>query len=154
MKMKDTSLNIVAYDLTFLDLSWGWLNNPEIKRMTNTPDFTREQQLKWFAGLSRKLDYKIWGLKYNCKPIGVCGLKNITATNAEYWGYIGEKQYWGIGLGSAIMQLVEGEAKKAGLHFVWLSVISDNIRAIRLYRKNGYTEKNQQGGLIVMQKSL
>lgn len=154
MTTKDTSLTLVAYDPTFLNLSWNWLNDPEIKKMTHTPDFTREHQQAWFAGLGSKTDYKIWGLQYKGKPIGVCGLKKITGIDAEYWGYIGEKQYWGIGLGSAIMQLIESEAEKAGLHSVWLSVIPENIRAIRLYRKNGYIEENQQGDLLIMRKSI
>jgi RimJ/RimL family protein N-acetyltransferase len=151
---KDISISLVVYDQTFLGLSWKWLNDPEIKKLTYTPEFTREQQKAWFESLYSKTDYKIWGVQYDNKPIGVCGLKNITFADAEYWGYIGVKQYWGIGLGSVIMQLVEKEAEKAGLHSIWLSVIPENIRAIRLYQKNGYTEDNREGELLIMRKSI
>ena len=54
----------VAYDESFLNLSWEWLNDSEIKQMTLTPDMTREGQRKWFENLNSRNDYHIWGIVY------------------------------------------------------------------------------------------
>ena len=91
-------IKFVEYNEIFLEKSWEWLNNKEIKYLTCTPDFTKEQQKKWFLSLKDKKDYFIKGVLYNDTPIGVVGLKNITNTNGEYWGYIGEKEYWNKGI--------------------------------------------------------
>jgi len=38
------SLSLVPYSREFLNLSFRWLTDPEIKRLTDTPDITREGQ--------------------------------------------------------------------------------------------------------------
>ena len=91
-------IEFVKYNETFLEKSWEWLNDKEIKYLTFTPDFTREQQKEWFLSLKDKKDYFIKGVLYNDIPIGVVGLKNITDINGEYWGYIGEKEYCNKGI--------------------------------------------------------
>src|ERR1044071_4858744 len=55
-------LQFVNYDARFLELSWEWLTNPEVKQLAMTPDFTREGQAQWFATLPNRTDYAIWGL--------------------------------------------------------------------------------------------
>ena len=88
------AIDFVEYDTTFLNLSWDWLNDPEIKFLTDTPDFSRDQQLSWFEGLKNRSDYKVWGIRIGAERIGVCGLKNITNSSAEYFGYIADKSFW------------------------------------------------------------
>ncbi len=149
-------LTISLSDFTkdILDKSWYWLNDPEIKRLTNTPDFTREQQRQWFKNLSQKKDYLIWGVLADSNPIGVCGLKNITKTDAEYWGYIGEKAYWGKGIGKEMMKLMKAKAKELGLESIWLEVIKENYRAIGLYEKVGYINEDEMTDKKIMRKYL
>ena len=38
-------LSLVEYTEEFLELSWLWLSDPEIKELTMTPDFTKKEQL-------------------------------------------------------------------------------------------------------------
>ena len=152
--MKYESVSLVNYDIFYLNLSWKWLNDPEVKILTQTPHFTREDQLDWFKALSLKNDYKIWGISYKDCPIGACGLKEVTDIDAEYWGYIGEKQYWGLGLGNTILRLVENKAKEIYLKSLWLRVSCSNSRAIRLYCKNGYIEEGHENNFKKMRKLL
>src|SRR5208283_2989 len=63
-------LTFTRFDERFLEKSWEWLNDPEIKRLTLTPDFTRESQARWFARLPTMKDYLIWGLLHERTPIG------------------------------------------------------------------------------------
>ena len=41
-------IKFVEYNEIFLEKSWEWLNNKEIKYLTCTPDFTKEQQKNGF----------------------------------------------------------------------------------------------------------
>jgi RimJ/RimL family protein N-acetyltransferase len=147
-------VELKTFNKRFLKLSWKWLNDPEIRFLTNTPDFTKEQQLQWFNSLKDRKDYLVWGVEADSTPIGVCGLKNIAINDCEYWAYIGDKLYWGKGLGKVIMSLIEAEARKFGKSSVWLRVLKDNPRAISLYTKKGYVTESETDSLILMRKKL
>jgi len=148
------NIELVKYDRVFLGLSYRWLNDPEIKDLTNTPDFTSKEQDAWFNTLQTKTDYLIWGIKANNEPIGVCGLKNISHNDCEYWGYIGEKSYWRKGIGKHLMDLMEKKAKEIHLKSIWLKVLNNNLRAYKLYQNTGYVEERQENNLVVMRKHL
>jgi len=147
-------VKLVPYSERFLKLSWGWLNDPEIRILANVPKFTKQDQEKWFDSLIDIENYKIWGVVYDEEPIGVCGLKKITKKDCEYWGYIGNKDYWGIGIGSNILDQLIRYAKNSGLESLWLVVINDNERAIRLYDKFGFKTEEYFDNLIKMRLSL
>ena len=57
---------------------------------------------------------------------------------AEYFGYIGEKEMWGRGIGKKMVGYILIYAKEAGLKEVYLHVAEDNERAIQLYQKMGF----------------
>jgi RimJ/RimL family protein N-acetyltransferase len=152
-------IKFVEFNEIFLESSWGWLNDPEIRLLTDTPDFTKDQQYLWYKGLSRRDDYLVFGVMEDSSPIGVVGLKNINKNKgqAEYFGYIGEKKYWGKGIGTLMMKKMEIIAKeKYNLSEIVLYVITENLRAIKLYRKMGYcqNESFDRYGKIFMIKKL
>ena len=146
-------LNFVFFSRHFLAKSWEWLNDAETKALTLTPDFTKEQQETFYASLPSRTDYLIWGIALAGKPIGACGLKHVTETEAEYWGYIGEKQYWGRGLGHLMIGHCEEIARVKGLKELYLHVGVDNARAKRLYEVCGFVEEDvSRGNEITMRK--
>lgn len=147
-------LTFVRFDERFLEKSWHWLQDPEIKRLTMTPDFDRQQQRRWFEHLPLMDDYRIWGLMCEHTPIGAVGLKHVVKGSAEYWGYIGERDYWGAGLGSEMMGFVLDQAKRLELRELHLAVHKDNARAIALYTKHGFLAFSQQDGVLQMQLRL
>jgi RimJ/RimL family protein N-acetyltransferase len=147
-------IELEEYSETYLNASWLWLNDPEIRKLTNTPVLNKDTQLRWYETLSEKEDYKIWGISFNNKPIGACGLKKITNEDAEYWGYIGEKEFWGKGIGKIIMYLMEEEARKLALNNIWLQVLKENARAIKLYISMGYLVEKEEDNLIFMRKQI
>jgi len=147
-------LTFVPYDERFLECSYVWFQDLELRELTNNLLLvTRENQAEWFASLPSKSDYLIWGVELDQAPVGACGLKNVTSTDAEYWGYIGEKQLWGQGLGQQIVEFCLGQAKKLGLLRVWLTVNVENGRAIALYTKMGFCRVQQDSGNFVMELS-
>lgn len=148
------NISLHPYSEQFLEKSWNWLNDPEIKHLTNTGDFSREQQQKWFQSLPTLQDYRLWGVMIDDEPAGVFGLKKIENGSAEYWGYIGEKKYWGKGYGKLIMGLIFDEAQLLGLTRLWLRVIKANPRAIKLYEKVGFSIIEDGEDFYIMQKNI
>jgi len=142
------------YDKVYLEKSWIWLQDDEIRKLTNTPFFSAESQQRWFMSLESKTDYLIWGIELNNSPIGACGLKYITNQTAEYWGYIGEKSYWGKGYGKYLLHYCIQKAIDLHLKTITLKVTRTNQRAIKLYVKNGFIEIKHEDDLIVMSYSL
>jgi RimJ/RimL family protein N-acetyltransferase len=138
----------------FLEKSWQWLHDPEIKRLTMARDFTREEQSSWFNRLRERSDYLIWGISCDGIPVGALGFKNITQDQAEYWGYIGERAYWAAGLGEEMMRFVLQQAREMGLRKLYLEVHRDNARAIRLYTKFGFITAGEKDQVLNLQKSL
>lgn len=148
------NVRLVKYSRTFLNLSWNWLNDPETKKMTDTADFTREEQERWYDALASREDYKIWGVLAGTTPIGACGLKKITGEDCEYWGYIGEKDFRGQGIGKTIIKLMEKEAGNLCLKSIWAQVLRDNERSLRFFLKMGYIIEVQKQKLLFMRKHL
>jgi RimJ/RimL family protein N-acetyltransferase len=145
-------MNIVfeKYNKKYLEKSWIWLNDSEIKKLTMTPDFTQENQKQWFNSLKEKKDYLIWGIMVDNVPVGVCGLKNITEEKAEYWGYIGEKKYWGKGIGKTMMNMTIDKAKELRLQKINLKVLNNNYRAIKLYDYFGFKVTDNENNILIM----
>ena len=148
------SVDFVEYDMDFLNKSYSWLTDTEIKYLTNTPNISRESQQRWFSSLQNQSDYYIRGISFNNLPIGACGLKHITAIDGEYWGYIGVKDYWGKGIGKQMIDHIESYARSLDLLYIYLNVRKDNERAIRLYLSKGYEKIVENTDMIKMRKTL
>jgi len=142
-------LEFVKFDEIYLEKSWEWLNDVELKKLTNTPDFTREQQRIFYDSLPRQ-DYKVWGMEFKKKPIGVVGFKKITNSDLEYFGYIGEKNYWGKGFFTHIQNFILDEARKLAVDLIYLHVCNDNERAIRAYQREGFIVSENNGNMVKM----
>jgi RimJ/RimL family protein N-acetyltransferase len=143
-----------VFDQEFLELTWKWLNDPLIKKLTDTPSFSRIDQVKWYAGLTSRKDYFIWGLTLMNKKIGVFGIKNIHVKKGEYFGFIGDKELWGKGYGQQILDLAVKKATELNLNLIWLKVLKENTLAIRSYVKFGFVEYGQTEKHLLMKKSI
>jgi len=144
----------VRYDERLLERSWHWLQDPEIKRLTDTPDFTRDAQRSWFESLQGRSDYLIWGVEVEGAPIGAFGLKHVTREDAEYWGYLGERSHWGRGIGQWMLERARDEARRLGLSRIHLRVRRDNARAIAAYRRFGFRVDSESGEHSLMSIDL
>ena len=147
-------LSLVPFSREFLDLSYRWLTDPEIKRLTDTPDITRQTQEAWFDNLPHRTEYIVWGIRIGDRPAGACGLKDISGDKAEYFGYIGEKELWGQKFGEAMIARVEEKATAMGIKTLSLKVRKDNERAIRLYRRVGFFSTEETPDYLLMKKTI
>lgn len=148
------AVSFVTFNEHFLEASWGWLQDEELCKLIHATPVTKQQQQNWFAQLSAKTDYYIWGVAYNSKPVGVSGIKHIHGSSGEYWGYIGEKSYWGKGIGKEMLQLAEQKAKALTLQQLTLNVLAENIRAVKLYQNAGFVVVSDDDSFLLMQKQI
>lgn len=148
-------LQLVTFDERFLDKSFTWLSDAELRYLTETPEISKEDQIIWYSRLKYKSDYIIKGITADGIRIGVVGLKSINRDTGqgEFFGYIGEKKYWGKGVGKWMMDAVEVLALKEGLNGIFLNVLIDNIRAINLYFQKGYKIYKYTGNSYLMKKN-
>lgn len=143
------------YDRIALEKSSEWLNDPEIKSLTMTSDFDRESQEKWFQSLETKNDYYIQVAWLNNEPIGVFGIKNITDTDGEIWGYIGEKKYWGKAIAPQMMNHVFNYARSAKLKSLYSIMLKENLNSYKISRRFGFEkEKDLDDNKIMMRLYL
>lgn len=150
-------ISFIIYNKEVLEKSWQWLNDEEIRYLIQAPLISKEEQLAWFNQLENNPNYFIKGILYKQQIIGVVGLKKIDLANktAEYFGYIGEKEYWGKGLGKEMIDYIKDYAKKElNLDSIYLKVISDNTRAIRAYEKSGFQAITTENNIIIMSFNL
>jgi len=155
-KKLSTEVTLVNFDRVFLDLSWHWLNDPEINQMTMAGEITREDQLHFFESLDKRTDYKIFGIKTGVNA-GVCGLKNIRNDSAELFIYIGEKRLWRKGIGSRALEMLESHGIQTGLQKIWLKVGKCNLSAFHFYLARGYkiaSVENEDERFLLMEKHL
>ena len=84
----------------------------------------------------------------------VVGTAGVEAIGAKYkvrhraeFGISVLKEYWGLGVGRALMDACIECAKRAGYAQLELSVVAENARAVGMYRKAGFVEfgRNPRG---------
>lgn len=76
---------------------------------------------------------------------------NITAAS---FSVAIRKEFWGQGLGSALLSACVEQARQAGFTWVQLCVHRDNAPAIALYEKFGFTLSERRGDELRMQLKL
>ena len=139
-----------------MKLSYDWLNDAELKFLTKTPDLTREGQQSWFNSLPYRSDYLIQTVKAEDTAIGVIGLKKIDYNEgkAEFFGYIGNKAYWGKGISKWMLAAPQNLAESMQLTKLYLNVITDNYVAINLYFNMGFKIVSYTSNMYLMEKNL
>jgi RimJ/RimL family protein N-acetyltransferase len=135
----------------YLEKSWEWLNDPEIRQLTDTPIFTKEEQFVWYLSLPERTDYRIWGISISGIKIGIVELKKIENGQAEFFTYIGDKSYWGKGLGVQILLFAEKYAREhLKIKLLKLKVLNTNLRAMKLFQRYGFSFESKDASYNYM----
>ena len=130
-----------------LEKSMIWLKDPSIN-MFLSHDFnnlTIEQEKAWYDFLQNSKNDLVFALldKNDLKHIGNCVLHKIDLEKhiCEIGIVIGEKKYWNRGFGpDAIKNIIGFSFKDLGLSSIQLNVYCYNERAIKAYKKCGFTQ--------------
>ncbi|MET0571649.1 MAG: GNAT family N-acetyltransferase, partial [Pedobacter agri] len=90
-------------------------------------------------------------LKNTNQYIGHIQLLNITAESAEFHLFIGERPFWGKGVGHcASILLLKYAFYNLELNSIFLDVHADNLAAFSIYKKIGFKPIMQSGKFIKM----
>ncbi|MBN1871040.1 MAG: UDP-4-amino-4,6-dideoxy-N-acetyl-beta-L-altrosamine N-acetyltransferase [Candidatus Omnitrophica bacterium] len=122
-----------------------WRNKEHIRRcMIGQEIISEEEHNKWLTNLGSDLRIKFWIVFSEDTPIGAVYLNDIDyEKKISDWGfYIGEDTYLGKGLGKAVLyKFLDLAFSDMDMDYLTTLVLTDNDRAIGLYRKFGFKEK-------------
>ena len=98
---------------------------------------------KWLSSINSDTKNVSFGVccKENDQIIGYAGISGISTLNrsGEYFILIGEKSYWGRGIGTLVTKVVTDYGIRTfGLHRLQLTASSQNLGAIKAYENAGY----------------
>jgi RimJ/RimL family protein N-acetyltransferase len=138
----------VPFDETYRDASYDWLQDPEMRRLTMSTAMTREQQAEWYAGLTDRTDYMVWGVEYDGRPAGVMGLKHLDAGDggAEYFLYVGDRALWGQGIARWATDEIVAEGRRLGRTYLYGLVGTHNDRSRDVHEHLGFKVVGEQDG--------
>jgi RimJ/RimL family protein N-acetyltransferase len=127
---------------------YRWVNDPEVTYymfMGDRPSTIEDLAEIWEKERKSPTDIVFAIIeKAGGKVVGTCGLYciNFISRHAELRIVIGEKDFWGKGLGTETLRLMISYAfDKLNLNKVWLGGNADNTAAIRCYEKAGFTRE-------------
>lgn len=123
-----------------------WLSDETLNSFVLRKKITYEDTVAWMKQLLEKkneihcaIDTKE-GVHIGCVSLKVQPDDRV----AELALLIGEKEYWGKGLGSEASELmIQYAFEELHLHKVWLSVYEYNTRALSLYKKLGFIQEGE-----------
>ncbi|AKB04562.1 TPA: GNAT family N-acetyltransferase [Vibrio cholerae] len=104
---------------------------------------SRSDIAKWLSEINSSSTTISFGIecRESQKLIGYAGISGISSLNrsGEYFILIGDKAFWGKGLGTEVTRLVTNYGfRELGLHRIELTAYCDNVAAIKAYENAGY----------------
>jgi len=120
-----------------------WLNDSEVNRYLTTKSATTSGLKKYIKEKNKDPNCLFFGIffKKNKKHIGNIKLEpiNFKDYEATIGIMIGDKDYWGRGIGTEAIRLLTNYAfQKIGLEEINLGVVSKNKVAIKAYKNVGF----------------
>ena len=120
-----------------------WFNDPQVNKTLLLEDkLDLQRTLKWFdehAGDDSRQEFIVENRKG--EPIGITGLLHINRRHgtAECYCVIGDKAYWGKGIGTEVHKLlVDWGFKNLGLNKIWADIRAENIAIVKVIEKLGF----------------
>jgi dTDP-glucose 4,6-dehydratase len=129
-----------------------WLNDSQVNEFLETRTATIESLKEYISEKNAKKDCIFFGIfdRKTDMHIGNIKLEPITRDEATFSIMIGNKNYWGLGIGSeATSLMVKYGFEKLGVKSINLGVINLNKRAIHVYEKVGFKIRSVEKGAII-----
>jgi ribosomal-protein-alanine N-acetyltransferase len=143
--MKIEGRGVVLRDVQKADMEYKvrWFNDLQVNRTLLLEDnLDLEETLKWFdehGDDDSRREFIIESKQG--KQIGITGLVHINYKHgtAECYCVIGEKTYWGKGIGTEVHTLlIDWGFKNLGLHKIWADIRAENVAIIKVIEKLGF----------------
>ncbi|NDV26709.1 GNAT family N-acetyltransferase [Desulfovibrio sp. JC010] len=145
-----TKVGLRGLSLDDVDGNWfSWFNNPEITKYMYNGSYpnTREGLIKFYQSTcvdnSAHLVLAIIDIASGAH-VGNLGLHRIDHLyrRAELGIVLGEKDFWGKGIGSEACKLICGHGfARFNLHKIFLRTEFENVGAIRAFEKAGFSQE-------------
>ncbi len=142
-----SAVRLVPLDREHLPASRCWANDPVLNRsMLRVLPVSCATHERWFAAIEADPAKMVFAVLWreNGAHIGNTGLYHIDLLHrrAEFWVLIGDRDYQGRGAGFEALTLMQTFAfEHLNLNRLYLHVGSDNVPAVRLYAKAGFTRE-------------
>ncbi|GGA20506.1 GNAT family N-acetyltransferase [Psychrobacillus lasiicapitis] len=121
-----------------------WINDERNNKYLHYDLPLREDKtLQWFKSLEARDDRVDYTITYGGEPAGLIGLLNIKlkGMEAEYYICLGGDKFKGKGIASVATDLlIKTVYEELGLINIYLYTEVDNIRAQKLFEKNGFVK--------------
>jgi glycosyltransferase involved in cell wall biosynthesis/RimJ/RimL family protein N-acetyltransferase len=140
-------------------ISWKWRNDPKIWELTGSKPnkkITHEIEHDWIQKVLADKTTKRFAILVDDVYVGNIQLTDIIEYNtAQYHVFIGDTNYWGKGVAKlATCQILYYAKEVLGLKNVFLKVRNENVSAINVYTKNGFTRVSEDDGWLNMNCNL
>jgi len=141
-----------------LDMTLSWRNRDEARVwFKSSACLTREQHYAWFDRYADRDDDFLFIVESCGRPVGQASVYAVDwqAGSAEVGRFLVAPGEGGKGyIGRACGELICFCAVTLGLGRIFLEVMDANERAIRVYRRNDFSEECRYDGLIRMGRLL
>jgi len=140
---------LLPFDEAHIPLVRKWVNQPDLRAGTGTEGPVSDyEHRRWYEKLMEDPTRRTFvigdGAGADATPVGLIGLSNLNlrCRTGEYWIYIGESGTRGRGLAKdATLAILNHAFNTLALHRVYLHVLENNLPAVSLYRKLGFTQE-------------
>ena len=109
------TIDLVVKNIDHIKIYQRWVNDPAVRTYIgmDLPEALETMKKEWFPDErdEKSVWFEIWHKK-DKQPIGLVGLFKVSRTHrsAELGIFIGEPEYWGIGIGhQKEMEFINGE---------------------------------------------
>ncbi len=114
-----------------------------LKTAEEAAQITLADEERWLAGcFSAENKYNL-AVEYDGKIVGNAEVYINPHAKTRHRAEVGLgilREYWGLGIGTALMHRLDGLARQLGAEIISLDCIEGNTRALSLYEKCGYKE--------------
>lgn len=137
-------------------LSWRNLDEARVWFKTSNP-ISWDQHYAWYKHYMDKDDDFLFIVEVDGQLIGQASVYDIdwVSGRAEVGRFLAAPEGKGKGyIGQACVELIRACADSLRLRYIFLEVLENNERAIRLYERNNFVEEQRYEGLIRMGLTL
>lgn len=138
-------------------ISYQWRNDPKVWVYTefkpHNPGITMEKEMEWLRNKLEKTNDKRFAicLDDTHQYIGNIQLIDVQDRQGEFHMFIGERGFWGKGIGKTATRLLLDHAfAEMELDSVFLFAHEDNAAGLSIYKKLGFVPVGQNNNQLKM----
>ena len=143
MNIVGTTIRLRPLEKRDIELKVKWYNDTEVnKTLVLSEELELEKSLEWFDRAVQDDSRRDFIIETkDGEPIGLTGLRKIDRLHgtAECFCVIGDKSFWGKGIGTKVHSLlIQWAFDELNLHKIWAVVYTNNAAVLKLVKKLGF----------------